>query len=64
MAKGGESLRLFCALAATMTAASALTVLAVLLLSQSGWAATAIVTVKGSLSLSRNAKLTAARIFS
>lgn len=42
-----ESLRLFCALAATMTAASALTVLAVLLLSQSGWAATAIVTVKG-----------------
>ncbi|MNG70027.1 hypothetical protein D3C79_284030 [compost metagenome] len=45
--KAGESLRLFCALAATMTVTSALTLLAVLLMSQTGWAATAIVTVKG-----------------
>ncbi|QUY46654.1 fimbrial protein [Serratia plymuthica] len=47
--KAGESLRLFCALAATMTVTSALTLLVVLLMSQTGWAATAIVTVKGAI---------------
>ncbi|MFK3842504.1 fimbrial protein [Serratia sp. NPDC087055] len=45
--KAKEGILICCALAATMATTSALTLLAVLLISQAGWAATVTVTVKG-----------------
>ncbi len=53
----GECVRLSCSLVITMALSSALSVLAVLLISQAGWAATAPVTVKGTVVAKLNCEI-------